>query len=209
MEVPVRFQRGLHMKKLSNALCRKQLSRLSIIALSLLFSSLHCSGTYAQITVPQSPTSNTAPKLITYSNGFAIPEGAKVGEKPVDPFDINSVINFAEQGGKVSHLLSSLGVYVPVNGWKGFKVKIAKFNVTIYGEAVIVPDLSGGTVFEYGLFASPNLLVHYTPNAKGFLTYVDGKTEWLLPDFDLNRAAFSKTYVYKGRVIEYKAPVDK
>lgn len=127
-----------------------------------------------------------------YPNGFVLPKCSKVDFSSSDgPMD-------AYMGGKAFYEVG--GQALPIMTIGGFKSGIAQFNTYVSGTYI---GLANDPDLEFA-WVSDNFTILRTKDGRGILTLVVGKTEWLLPDFDLSQASTSKNYIYRGRAIEYK-----
>lgn len=133
---------------------------------------------------------------ILYPNGFILPRCTKVD------FSSPNWVTDVMFGGGAYYYLGGEGL--PIMGFGGFRGTVAQFNAFVSGTYITLPNKQyGGSILEFAV-VSDNCTIHRTPDGKGILTLIIGTTEWLLPDFDLNQASTSKSYVYRGRVIENK-----
>jgi hypothetical protein len=133
-----------------------------------------------------------APPYTEYPNGFVVPKCSKLDFTSSDgPME-------AYLGGKAFYELG--GQALPIMTIGGFQGGIIKFNTYVSGYYI---GLANDLEFAW---VSGNFTVHRTKEGRGILTLVVGKTEWLLPDFDLSQASTSKNYIYTGRAIEYRPP---
>jgi len=139
-------------------------------------------------------------QYVEYENGFVLPVGANV-----DPNSLSAIGDFILKGkGKVFH--RSLGGVWEVTGLSlyGARVKISKKTIRISGFAVYLGNGGVEYVSAFTDDQASSVAIRRTREGAGVLALTIAGSEWLLPYFDLSRAATNQRYVYKGPFVEVK-----